>query len=76
MTPEQFDQIAANLADGFYGKSKLLRQFGAEALRLQAEVERLQAEVEALRLKLDNWQGLPDLGEVSPFGDPQGLWRD
>lgn len=49
MTPEQFDEVLANLSAGFYVDADTLRRFVAEAARLRAEVDRLRLENEQLK---------------------------
>jgi hypothetical protein len=63
MTPEEFDEVLANLSAGFYADADTLRRFVEEAVRLTAEVKRLKAEIESLRASLDklafggDWDG-------------------
>lgn len=49
MTPEQFNQISANL----HTDAEMLHRFVAEAVRVRSENERLTAELDQLRAGLD-----------------------
>lgn len=53
MTPEQFEEVAANLAAGFYTDAETLRWFVAEAVELRSKNDRLTAELDQLRWGLD-----------------------
>jgi hypothetical protein len=65
MTPEEFDEVLANLSAGFYADADTLRRFVEEAVRLTGEVKRLQAELD--ELKAENAKllgGMDRLGKV------------
>jgi hypothetical protein len=65
MTPEEFDEVLANLSAGVQIDAKTLQRFVEEAVRITRQATRLSASLAQVQKELDELRrGLDALGKV------------